>query len=208
MNIITLSREFGSGGRELGKRLSDALGYAYYDREIITAIAAHSGMDPQYVDKTLTHSPLHFGTTFSYTAAVQNNVTRLLAAQHLVLKEIARQGTDCVIVGRSADVILKQYRPLNLFVYAEMDAKVRRCRERAPEGEQFSDRELIRNIKQVDANRARHRELVTSRTWQHREPYHLCINTSDLSIPDLAPLIAAYANFWFRSKDIHENTII
>ena len=75
MRIITIGREFGSGGRELGKRLADALGYAYYDREILTAIAQKSNMDEGYVSKMMEQGlfnsiPITFGQTFHYTASV------------------------------------------------------------------------------------------------------------------------------------------
>lgn len=119
MHIITLSREFGSGGRELGKRLSEILGWNYYDREIITEIAARSGMDPQYVASALAQGipgsyPIATGCTFS-ASPVPQNTAALLSLQHMVVREIAAQGRDCVIVGRDADVILRSHHP---FLYS------------------------------------------------------------------------------------------
>lgn len=113
MRIITISREFGSGGRELGKRLSDRMGYAYYDREIITAIAQKSEMDEGYVEKVVEsrryhNIPLTFGRTFSFSSSMNQNTTKLLVTQHKVMKELAEKG-DCIIVGRGANILLQGY---------------------------------------------------------------------------------------------------
>ncbi len=203
MKLITVGREFGSGGRELGKRLADALGFAYYDRELISAVAEKSALDEQYVSDLLergrvTGYPFTIRRTFSYRGMPQNHTMSVLVAQEKVLKELAAAGNDCVIVGRSADVLLREYHPLSLFVYAELGSKVQRCRERAPEEEQLTDREIIRRIRQVDIGRAKHRELVAGGGWGSKESYHLCINTTGLSIKQLIPPLAEYAQFWFR----------
>lgn len=203
MKIVTVSREFGSGGRELGKRLADQLGFAYYDREIITAIAEKSQFHEDYVENVLnqgafTHFPITYGHTFTYPSPLQQNATKILVAQEEIIRELGAKGKDCVIVGRSADVILAEYDPLNLFVYAEKEAKMRRCRQRAPEGEQLTDRELERRIKQVDNSRARYRQLLTSKRWGRKESYHLMINTTDLSIKEMTPWIAEFARHWFE----------
>lgn len=200
MKIITISREFGSGGRELGKRLADELGFAYYDREIITEIAKKSEMDEEYIENILEngfsqHFPLSFARTFSYTSTIQPNMTQLLVAQHQIIKEIATK-EDCIIVGRNANIILKEYNPLNLFVYADLNSKIQRCREKAPE-QQLSDADLQKQIKQVDSLRAKQQAFLTNAKWGEKESYHLCINTSNLNIKELTPKIADYARFWF-----------
>lgn len=203
MKIITISREFGSGGREVGKRLADALGFAYYDREIITAVAQTSKLDEEYVERTLENGipkafPISFGRTFSFPDVAQQNYTKLLVAQQQFITDIAEKGEDFVIVGRAADVILEDYKPLNLFVYAEMASKVKRCRERAHDGEEFTDRELMRRIKQVDSGRAVNRQLLADGGWGEKESYHLCINTTDAEIKKLIAPIAAFAQAWFK----------
>ncbi len=202
MRLITVSREFGSGGRELGKRLADALGFAYYDREIITAIAQSSQFHEGYVESVLEKGtfpviPLTFGRTLSYPGLFQQNATTLLAAQERVIEELAARGEDCVIVGRGADVILRAYQPFNLFIYGDAASKLRRCREREEAGENLTDRELLRRIQQVDAGRARYRQLLTGGKWGQRENYHLCLNTTGLDLKELAPLVAQYAQWWF-----------
>ena len=203
MKIITISREFGSGGREVGKRLADALGFAYYDREIITAVAQKSSLDEEYVEKTLERGmpktfSISFGRTFSFPDVAQQNYTKMLVAQQQFITDIAKKGEDFIIVGRAADVILQEYNPLNLFVYAEMDSKIKRCRERATDGEKMTDREYARKIKQVDLGRAVNRQLLADGGWGDKESYHLCINTTDTEIKKLIDPIAAFAKAWFE----------
>lgn len=202
MKIVTISREFGSGGRELGKRLADQLGWVYYDREIISAIAQKSDLDEVYVAQLLEQGvkncyPLTFRHTFSYGSMMPTNTTRVLVAQHKVLKELAARGEDCVIVGRGADVLLKEYKPLNLFVYAQLEAKMQRCRERAEAEEQLTDRELERKIKQVDSGRVKYRQLLTGAPWGRKESYHLCVNTTGQDLKALSGWMAGYVRYWF-----------
>ena len=200
--IITVSREFGSGGREIGKRLADELGFEYYDREIIEQVAKESNLDSAYVENALNGNfamsfPVTFGRTFLYTDALQQNVTNLLVAEQKIIRTLAEKDTDMVIVGRSADVLLKEYSPFNIFVYADTQSKLRRCRERAPEDEKLTDKELLKKIKQVDAGRARQRRLITDSEWGAKESYHLCINTTGLNIKNLVPPLAEFIKNYF-----------
>ncbi len=203
MKIITISREFGSGGRELGKRLSDALGFDYYDREIITAIAERQGLDENYVEETLDHRawqmiPLTFHHSFAGSTILQAAQTELLLEQKRVLENIAKLGRDCIIVGRNADVLLKDYHPLNMFVCADMDAKIRRCQERAGQGENLSYKQMERNARSIDKSRARTRDMISGSRWGARENYHLIVNTTDWSIKELTPAIADFVKRYFE----------
>lgn len=206
MKIITISREFGSGGRELGKRLADLTGYDYYDSEILSAVAEKSGMDSRYVENTLSNHgwqnyTITFRGTLSSSAYLQSSAIHLLLEQKKVLREIAALGKDCVIVGRNADVILEDCRPFNVFVCADMPAKVRRCLERSPEDEDLTEKELIRKIRQIDKSRAQTRELIGGPTWGRRDAYHLTVNTTGWEIKELVPAVADFAARWFgRSK--------
>lgn len=204
MSIITISREFGSGGREVGKRLADAMGYAYYDREIVTAIAQKTRMDEGYVASALEGGlfrgiPIHFGRTFSYSTTLMTNTANLFVEQHKIIRELAAKG-NCIIVGRAADAILEEYHPFNLFVYADLEAKVRRCQQRATEGEKLTERELIRRIKKIDAERARYHEMFSDTRWGRKESYHLCVNTTGVEIKALVPVIAQYARCWMAEQ--------
>jgi len=159
MKIITISREFGSGGRELGKRLADITGFDYYDSEIISAVAQKSGLDKNYVENTLNNHgwqnyPITYRSTLGSAGYMQSSKVHLLLEQKKVIEEIAALGKDCIIVGRNADIILQEYRPFNIFVCAQKEAKVKRCIERAPDGENLTEKELVRKMKQIDKVRS------------------------------------------------------
>ena len=205
MRIITISREFGSGGRELGKRLADYLGYRYYDREIIVAIAESSHMDSAYVENTL-ETPVWqipsptFRHSFTTSSLFQAEQLNLLLAQRKVLENIAAKGEDCVIVGRNADVVLEEYAPLSLFVCADPEAKLRRCRERAAPDETLTDKQMLQKIKTIDKNRARVREMITGGAWGDPHTYHLTVNTTGWDIKALTPAVADFAQRWFDKR--------
>ena len=205
MRIITISREFGSGGRELGKRLADLLACDYYDSEIVHAVAQKSGMDAGYVADTLSNHgwqdmALTCRGTLSSPTYFQASKVALLLQQKKVLEEIAALGKDCVIVGRNADVILKDYAPFNIFVCASAEAKVQRCQERAPEGENLTEKELLRKMKKIDEVRTQTRAIMSDAAWGQRSAYHITINTTGWDIKALVPAVADFAGRWFERK--------
>lgn len=204
MRIITISREFGSGGRELGKRLADELGFDYYDKEIITAVAEGKGLDADYVEKALDHHawrsvPLAFGRSFGMPA-LQSMETELLLEQKRVLEGIAKLGKDCVIVGRNADLILEKEKPFNVFVCADTQAKVQRCLERAKEGEQLTEKEVLQHMRRIDKGRASTRAILSDSEWGKAGTYHLMVNTTGWSLKALAPAVAQLALKWFEQR--------
>lgn len=205
MRIITVSREFGSGGRELGKRVADILGFDYYDSEIISAIAQKSGLDPDFVETTLDNHgwqdfPVSFGGTMHSVAYMNASRIDLLVQQKKVIEGIAALGKDCVIIGRNADAILKKFHPFSIFVCADREAKIARCRARAREDEKLTDRELVRKMKEIDKSRARTREFLTGSEWGHCQSYHLTVNTGDWDMKALSAAVAAFAEKWFDSQ--------
>ena len=101
-------------------------------------------------------------------------------------------------MGRCADILLREYRPLSLFVYADLESKVRRCRSREKPDEHFTDKELKRRMAQIDSGRARHRELIDGSRWGDKREYHLCVNTTDLEIKALIPAVRAFAACYFE----------
>ena len=200
MRIITVSREFGSGGRELGKRMADELGIAYYDKEIIVKIVEKVQLDEHYIEKELernytVHYPYTFRRSFALTAPVYSQQPNLLAEQSKVIRELSEK-EDCVIVGRAADVLLRGKHPFSIFVYAETEAKLKRCRERAPEHENLTDREMERRMKYIDKERAANYALVADFPWGDKRSYQFCVNTTSIEIPELVPHVAAYAKIW------------
>lgn len=202
MNIITISREFGSGGRELGKRLAELIGYDYYDSEIVSAIAKNSGLDADYVRSTLSEQgwksyPITYRCTLGSSNYSQTNKVEMLLEQKRVIEQIAALNKNCVIVGRNADMILREYRPFNIFVCAEAESKLKRCLSRAPKGECLSEKELVKKMKQIDKSRAQTRQILSESKWGERTAYHLTVNTTGWNIKDLAPVVADFAAGWF-----------
>ena len=199
-NIVTISREFGSGGREIGKRLADELGYKYYDKEIITQIANETDLDEEYIRNALHQNlngkfTLSFGRSFSTFNVAQHNTTNMLVAERKIIRQIGEEGR-CVIVGRSADAILSDLAPFNVFVYADMASKIARCRNRN-EGEGLTDKQLKRLILQVDSVRKNHHTLVGGGEWGARENYDLMINTGGADVKAISKSVADYVKKLF-----------
>ena len=191
--IITIGREFGSGGRELGKRLAELLEIPYYDKEIITEIAKRTSLAEEYVHKIVEHQPgFYFPITTGRTLHTGASGSDYMLHQHAsiyaekatVLRDMAT-ASDCVIVGRCADYILKDLDPFRIFVYADMDAKIARCRQKGEE-KHLNDRELKKKILRIDKNRAKYYQYYTGQKWGARENYELCVNTSVIPVKELA----------------------
>ena len=160
-------------------------------------------MDEKYVEYALNNHiwqtySLSFHHSFVSPIAIQSPDTKLLHEQKKIIEEIAAAGKNCIIVGRNADVLLKEHNPLNIFVCADMESKIKRCQERAEENEQLSYKEIKRKIKRIDRNRARTRYIIADGEWGHRKSYHLIINTTDWDIKALAESTAAFAKNWFK----------
>ena len=193
--IITIGREFGSGGRELGRRLSEELGFAYYDQEIISEIAQRTEMSEQYVQSIVEHQPvfsfpIHIGRSF-YPAPtpVFDQSMAVYQEQVRIITEMA-QKSDCVIVGRCADYILKEHEPFRMFVYADMESKIKRCLEKASEEEEMTDKELKQHILGIDKKRAKYYQFYTGHKWGDKLNFDLCINTSRTIIKEIVLAVA------------------
>lgn len=207
MKIVTVGREFSSGGREVGKRLAEALGFDYYDWEIITAIAKKKNTDEDYVETLLSNQgaisaiPLTFRNSFANSIALNSMQVNMLLEQNKVLEDIAKLGRNFVIVGRNADVVLEKYKPFNIFVCADLEAKIRRLEERAKPEENLTRKKIIKKMKRIDKNRAKSRELLAASPWGAKETYHLILNTSDWKIKEIIPPLKQYITaYWERTK--------
>ncbi|MBQ6979268.1 MAG: cytidylate kinase-like family protein [Clostridia bacterium] len=193
--VITIGREFGSGGRELGRLLAETLGIEYYDKEIIAEIAKNTELSEQYVKQVVEKNPhelfpITVAHTFSYidTQEIQQK-QMIFMEQEKVIKKMA-ETSDCVIVGRCADYILQDFKPFRIFVYADMDSKVERCLARSENPDELPRKKLIKQIKSIDKNRARYYNYYTGKTWGDMLNYDICINTTNVNISDLVPHIA------------------
>ncbi|MDO5346856.1 MAG: cytidylate kinase-like family protein [Lachnospiraceae bacterium] len=202
MRIITIEREFGSGGRELGKRLAGSMEIPCYDQELIDEVAKLHNLSPEYIERISesdirTVYPRTIGHRFSSMRAISNDSIKVAASQKKVIERLASQG-DCVLVGRGADVILKEYRPFRIFVYADQVSKINRCLARSEKGE--NEKEIQRQMKYIDKNREIYHDLLSDTKWGDKENYHLCINTSGRTIKSLIPGLTAYIYDWFQNQ--------
>ncbi len=201
MRIITISRQFGSGGRELGKRLADRLGYDYYDKEIIDSLAENQGLDPDYVRRVLGNHgwqnvQLTFRNSFDRVVLDPGMRTQLLVKEREIIREIAEAGNDCIIVGRDADVIMQDYRPFRIFACADMEARIRRCLAfelKKPQAQRLTEKEIARNIRRIDKNRARTREILTGKHRGDASAFDLTVNTTRWDLKRLTDAVADFA---------------
>ena len=186
--VITINRQFGSGGREVGKRLSQALSYFYYDKELVYKLSELSGLDPTYIEnnceKYNTASyPYMIGRSFmSYQQPiVQMNIDLQIKQREMIL-DIA-QKEDAVIIGRCADYILKNENVFKVYIYASnMDFRVKRCFDNAPEGENKTEEQMRKQILQIDKQRSKYYNQYTGQKWGDMQNYNLCIDTSKVCI--------------------------
>lgn len=194
-NVITISRQFGSGGRELGRRLAEKLGFAYYDDEIIAEISKRTQLSEEYVQQIVEHRPvtlmpITIGHSFyPVQHPLMEQSQNIYQEQARIINEMSEK-SPCVIVGCCGDYILREKKLLRLFVYADMNSKVERCRLKAPENEHLTVKELRKQITKVEKNRAKYYEFYTGRKWGDKLNYDLMVNTTNTDIKLIVDVIA------------------
>ena len=181
--IITISREFGSGGRTIGRKVAEELGIPFYDKELVEQIAIESGFAPKYVEEHGEHSPT--GSFFSYAFAPQgvpgimnglSTADFLWNIQCSVILQLADQG-PCVIVGRNADYILKDRQDaLHVYVFADVPYRAERIVRLYGESEKSPEQRL----NEKDKRRRVNYQHYTGRTWGQAQNYDLCLDTGVL----------------------------
>lgn len=194
--VITISREFGSGGRELGRRIADLLQIAYYDQEIVAELSKRTNLTESYLHQIENSNnglipllPITIGRTFSSQFYQATELTQsVFIEQSKIIKELAEK-TDCVIVGRCADYLLRDKKPFRIFVYADMGFKTARCLEKGEVTEKLTDFELKQRIKAIDKHRAKYYQFHTGQTWGEKSFYDLCINTTFTEIKKLSAVV-------------------
>ncbi len=191
-NIITISRQFGSGGRTVGRLVAQKLGIPFYDKELVEQVAMDSGFAPKFVEENGEHAPGK--SLFSYAfvpqgvPGVMNGLSTadfLWQIQCNVIMQLAEDG-PCVIVGRNADYILKD-RPdvLNAFIHADMQHRAERIVRLYGESEKSPEA----RIQEKDKRRKLNYQHYTGRTWGASENYDICINTGTVGVENAAELI-------------------
>lgn len=190
--IITLGREFGSGGREIGMKLAKKLDVPFFDKEIIRKAAEDSGIVESVMDYYDEHraSPIFSTGSVLYDMYQMPMSDRVYLEQCKAIKDIAAAGS-CVIVGRCADVVLETNPALlRVFVCANMKDKL--ARKRAVEPDK-NDQQLEAHIRGVDKKRAKYYNYYTDKKWGDARQYDLCVNSSLLGVDATVDLIAEAA---------------
>ncbi|MCQ2483267.1 MAG: cytidylate kinase-like family protein [Clostridia bacterium] len=196
--IITIGREFGSGGREIGIKLAERLGVPFYDKELITLAAEAGGLDPKLIEKNEegAHRVTDSGLgrmqffSFSYTPVVSDAI---YFQQCKILKDIALKG-PCIIVGRCADYVLKDMNPVNVFIAASMPYKIERKRKLAPEKADYTDQQMEKFINGINKARSDYYRHYTGQKWGAGSTYHLCVHSDLVGIDGSVETIMAYLN--------------
>ena len=184
--IITLSREYGSGGRYLGKLLANKLGINLYDKEFITKIAKETGLSEEYIKNNEQKRDALANLNNGYYFGL-NNADELFIKESEIIKDVASK-ESCVIVGRCADFILKDNKNvLKIFVYSNMKDKISRATKYYGMNEETAEKEISR----IDKLRANHYKYYTGNTWKDFTNYDICINSDALGVEKSADFIAS-----------------
>ena len=191
--VITISREFGSGGRELGVKLADKLGIPFYDKELISMAADDINIAEDafqhYDEHIVVHDPLDRQFYHAFSEVYQIPMSdQIFVAQSNVIRRLASYG-PCIIVGRCADMILTD--SLNLFIYAKMKGRIRRMLELESEAES-DGKEMERRIREVDRKRKEYYQYYTGNTWGRAQNYHLCLDSGPVGVEGCLRAVLAY----------------
>lgn len=187
--VITISRQFGSGGRTVGKKVAEQLGIPCYDHELIEKIAEESGFAKEYIAERGEYSSHGgwFANAFSdrdfYGHSTQDD---LWAIQRKVILKLAEEG-PCVIVGRCADYILRDEADcLNVFIHASITKRAERIVE------QYGEREVSpeKRLKDKDKRRASYYQFYTDQKWGAMQNYHIALDSGILGIEKCAEILA------------------
>lgn len=195
--VITIGRQFGTGGRAIAQKLSEKLSIPFYDKELISIAAKESGMNPEVfkeVDETATNSLLYsismglysFNGPLAMGDLPVND--KLYILQHQIIKELAAKG-PCVFVGRCADYVLKDNpHTINIFIHANIEYR----KKRAIVVHNIEERRAEPIINKTDKTRANYYSFYTGQKWGAIQNYDLCIDSSKLSDEQIVDLICSY----------------
>ena len=199
--VITIGRQYGSGGREIGRMLADALGIKYYDKELLTEAAKSSGVNQELFEAADERTPSFFSNLWSFNLGFNSGAYLLgntplsddsiYAAQCNVMKELVER-SSCVIVGRSADYVLRNHpRLISIFIHASIEAKVRRIMGR---NDCKTENEAKALAAKKDKLRSSYYNFYTDKTWGDAASYDLSIDSSKLTSQQVCKIIIDYVN--------------
>ena len=182
--VITIAREYGSGGRYVGKLIAEKLGIKLYDKNFITKVAYETGLSEEYIKENEQKREVLAGLNNGYYFGL-NNSDELFIKEAEIIKKIAEK-ESCVIIGRCADFILKDRKDvLKVFVYSDMENKIKRATKYYGLDEQKAEKE----IKRIDKLRANHYKHYTEQEWDNHSNYDICINSDELGVEKAAEVI-------------------
>lgn len=188
IKIITISREFGSGGRTIGKEIAEKLGIPCYDKDLIEKIAEETGYAKEYIADEGEYAPNSNSLAYMFIGRGLDglsNADKIWMAQKKVIEELAEKGA-CVIVGRCADYVLRERKDvLNVFVYADKKYRAERIVKQYGE----SDVEPEKRLVDKDKKRKLNYKYFTEQEWGRRQNYHLSIDSGFLGIEKSVALI-------------------
>lgn len=182
--VITIAREYGSGGRYIGKLVANKLEINLYDKNFITKVAAETGLSEEFIKENEQKRESLAVLNNGYYVGL-NNSDELFIKETEIIKQIA-ENESCVIIGRCADFILKDKEDvLKVFVYSDMENKIKR----ATQFYGLSKEKAEKEIKAINKLRANHYKYYTEREWNNHENYDICINSDELGVEKAADLI-------------------
>ena len=194
--IITIGRQLGSGGKQIGKILSQKLDIPCYDKELIRLASKESGLGMEFFEEMDEKSQHRFFSTFfQFRSGVMGNTTvnylqneTLFKIQSDVIRSLAER-ESCIFVGRCADYILRENpRCINIFISADLEDRIRNVSQIM----QIEEKEASNFINEMDKKRAGYYNYYSYKTWGISTSYHLCINSSLLGIEETANFILSY----------------
>lgn len=182
--VVTVSREYGSGGRYVAKLLSEKLGVKFYDKEIVTKLAEETGLSEEYIEENEQKRGI-LSTLENDQVTGLSSKDELFIKETELIKKLARKHS-CVIVGRCADFILKNNRNVvKVFVYSDMEDKIKRATKFYGLNKEKAEKE----IKNIDKQRANHYKYYTEREWKEYSNYDICINSDTFGVEKSADII-------------------
>ena len=200
--IITIGRQFGSGGHEIGEKLAKKLGIKFYDKELIKLIAKQSGLCEKVLesyDEKPTNSLLHSIVMDIYPSVMYTGPTidqQIYQANYDTIRRLA-DGEPCVIVGRCADYILRDHPELvSVFVHANSDFRAARIAEEY----KLPDAKVRDLLVKTDKKRANYYNFQSEKQWGAASSYNLCIESSEVGIDGAVDLIMDYINYKKKAK--------
>jgi len=193
-NIITISRQFGSGGRTVGRMVAEKLGIPFYDKELVEQISLESGFAPQFVEEHGEHAPGKSRLSYAFAPqgvpGVMNGMSTADFLWHIQCSTIIQlaEAGPCVIVGRNADYILKDRADaLHAYIHSDMEQRADRIVRLYGESEKSPQARL----QEKDKRRALNYQHYTGRTWGAAENYDICINTGTIGIEAAVDMIVS-----------------